>query len=482
MLEKVDKVIHRKIKIMEILDASERGVKIEKLANVLNLSLKTVKNELSGLEIFLKENVKNVEIIKIKNKYQLMKPTIICIDLIYLSIKKESIYFYLIRATFFRKLLKKEHRYLLEYLSPSSLYKYKLQFKTHLKQNELDFNMAELTIEGSESSKRFFYFNFFWENYRGVEWPFDNISRKSLILKIEKSGNEFFNIMSEIEKESFLYWIAVIITRINDGFFFQKDAFYSKVKISDHVFKESPKLYELMRVLLPKTEEIHLKIEANFLYYFFSLTTEYSLSKNNILNELCEYSGEYSVAKLTGSIINKFNCSFEVREKKLIDVHFSIYKLLVYELYYPELARKLSLSYTRNYIPIKMFELEFRIFYQDFLKSWEKKGNESLFNGLLFLFSKLIEINKYFPMISVTLLTSQGFIYKEVLENKIMNLPYNIIIKEPNTSNVNIIISDFKINKLVEAEVFYWNQKPTEKDWKVLKKKFEELQKKYEYD
>lgn len=91
MLEKMDKVIHRKIKIMEILDASERGVKIEKLANVLNLSLKTVKNELSGLEIFLKENVKNVEIIKIKNKYQLMKPTIICIDLIYLSIKKESI-------------------------------------------------------------------------------------------------------------------------------------------------------------------------------------------------------------------------------------------------------------------------------------------------------------------------------------------------------------------------------------------------------
>lgn len=478
MLEKTDKVIFRKVEIIEILNASERGVKIEKLASMLNLSLKTVKNELSELEIFLKKNVDNVEITKIKNKYQLIKPTIICIDLIYLALKKESVYFYLIRTSFFGKLLKKEHRYLFEYLSPSSLYKYKHEFKTHLKKNELDLNMAKLTIEGSESRKRFFYYKFFWENYRGVEWPFDNINRKSLILKIEKSGNESFNKMTEIEKESFLYWIAVIKTRTNDGFFFQREALDGTVKTPEYLFKESSELYELMRDLLTKTEENQSKIEANFLYYIFSLTTESSLSKNHILNELHKNTDEYNVAKLTVSIMKKFNRSFKIKEKNLPDVHFSIYKFLVYELYYPELARKVALVYIRNYVPVRMFETEFQFFYQDFLRSWKKKDNESLYNGLLFLFSELIEINEYRPQISVTLLSSQESVYKEILGNKIMSLPYNIVIKEPNISNVNIIISDYMINNLVNAEMFYWNQKLTEKDWNVLKKKFDELEKK----
>lgn len=71
--------------------------------------------------------------------------------------------------------------------------------------------------------------------------------------------------------------------------------------------------------------------------------------------------------------MKKLDRSFKIKEKNLTDVHFSIYKFLVYELYYPELARKVALNYIRNYVPVRMFETEFQFFYQDFLRSWKKK-------------------------------------------------------------------------------------------------------------
>lgn len=147
-------------------------------------------------------------------------------------------------------------------------------------------------------------------------------------------------------------------------------------------------------------------------------------------------------------------------------------------MYYPELTKKFALNCASDYVPIRRFEKEFQYFYQDFLRSWKKKDNDYLYKGLLYLFSKLIVINEYCPQINVTLFSSHGSIYKEMLEEKINNLPNNIVIKEPNSGGVNIIISDCMINNVVKADIVYWNQKPTEKDWNLLKQKFDELEKK----
>lgn len=474
MLAETDKIIYRKIQLLKVLDASNDYLKTVDLANFLDLSLKTVQKELESLIEDLKNSSYAVKLEKVGNLYRFIKKSSVNMDLIYLDFKRESIYFYLMRKAVFRKTIK-EKKEIDYFYSASHLYKNKRIFKTYLMNYGLELDLSTLSIEGNEINIRFLYFRFFWENYRGVEWPFDTIDRQELIIEIEQLDTFLFKSMTEIEKEQFLYWVAIIKIRAsNDQLLIE-----NRVKLNQVMFKDMQEFQQIVAKTIGVIEKTTLHSEAVYLYFAYTLTTESTFYKQQLLADLEKDNKNFQIHKMVRELTTKFSQKFSLNtHTNYVDVYFSIYKLFVCESIYQGSLREYE---SRNLFEsgiIKQYEKEFALFYPEVMKNYGKKYSENryLYQRVLFLFSTLIEESSYRPQINIKILSSGGAIEELLLTKKVQSLANNIAIKDSNAKDLDIIVSDCMVNNTENDLVFYWNLQPTEKEWEALARRIAEIE------
>ncbi|WP_197093060.1 HTH domain-containing protein [Carnobacterium maltaromaticum] len=122
MLEHTDKIIFRKIEILKILDRKNDFMSTHDLAELLNLSTKTVSKELVLLCEELDKSGLEIGINRDGFLWKILKNDSMNMDELYLMMKKNSIYFNLLRQAM---LGEKDLKGSLDFYGYSYLYKKK---------------------------------------------------------------------------------------------------------------------------------------------------------------------------------------------------------------------------------------------------------------------------------------------------------------------------------------------------------------------
>lgn len=465
MLEKTDKIIYRKIKLLKLLDMAIDDMAIDDICTIMGLSKKTIQKELTELKEDLAVLKYKVKISKRKSHYKLEKEHTCNMDTVYLSIKKKSTYFFLMRKTLIGNRIAVNNEIMYVY-SPSKKHKDKKNFNLYLMKYNLELEPRSIEITGNETDIRFLYFQFFWNNYHGVEWPFDTINRHDLIQDIETCEDQFVSNMSEMEKECLLYWLAIIKIRREKNKFLVE----SQVELAGVSFEDSRIFEEILSTIVGGKEKKMIHVEAKYLYYYFALTTENSINSQQLITAL-EKKKELGIHTMVLDLIVEFKEKFIVCDSENYEtVYFPLYKLYLLEIHFKGQIRDEGWGNIPDAVTSVYYENEFKLFYQDVMGKYgrEIEKNNYLYERSLLIFSFFVDQKKYRPKIKMKIFSSGGKILELFLEQKFKKIVSNLEIENRNAKNVDIIVSDYSITSNTKEEIFYWSVQPTKKEWKGL--------------
>lgn len=466
MLAETDKIIYRKIQLLKLLEKSSDSLTIGEINTKMGLSLKTTQKELDSLKEDLTNFKYGIEMNTLGKFISFKKKNSFNMDLVYLTFKKKSTYFYLIKKSIVHNDMRIENESNYVY-SSSKLYKDRKIFKNYLKKFHLELESGTQEIIGNEVNIRFLYFQFFWGNYRGVEWPFDSVLREEFIRDINFYDSHLVKAMSEIQKEQFLYWLVIFKMREKKNKLIEDERF-----ILDQNFSESSEEIKKLLSKISNIKEESLCIEANYLYFIFTLTAEFSEYKKGLLENLGKDTKYFPIQKIVFKLVSQFKQKFSIDDTKVYEtIYFSIYKVFLLEIIYKGNFRESDfVAMPEIHIP-KKYKSEFFLFYSEIMMQYgeEYSKNNYLLSKSSLFFSFLINFKSYQPEISVKLLSSSGDFFEYVVKNKIKSLVNNIVIEYADAKDVDLVVSDCVISTDEKGPIFYWSIQPTENEWNELK-------------
>ncbi|WP_157456682.1 hypothetical protein [Carnobacterium maltaromaticum] len=334
-------------------------------------------------------------------------------------------------------------------------------------------DLKKWSVEGCEINIRLFYFHFFWEQYKNIEWPFDSINREKLIQDTTRIIPNLLKFMTELESEHFLYWLAIAKIRESKGHLLCNDPW----NLSESIIEANLELEEILIKILKTDSKHKVYLEATYLNFLYTLTTESLLLKEQLLIDLEKSGSKDNVYKIVVGLMDLYKEHFPFKENAdYKNVLFSLYKLFIYETYLGGIYRKYLWRDCRAISNSYLGE-----FKELYLKSIQKSaprycGNEYLYHSTLFLCSLLVDEQTYRPEIIVKFLCNDGKVNEMVLGDTLKCLFQTIKIANSLWSDVDIIVTDYSIDKSWKEKTFYWSSNPTEEDWRRLIKKIEELE------
>lgn len=99
----MDKVIDRKIKLLKRLNSNEGFFSLAELAEFIDLSVKTTILELTEAKEYLEKWRDEIQLIKQKTNYKLIKKNTFNIEIVYSDLKKKSFFYLFYTTLFFEK-------------------------------------------------------------------------------------------------------------------------------------------------------------------------------------------------------------------------------------------------------------------------------------------------------------------------------------------------------------------------------------------
>ncbi|GGD03045.1 helix-turn-helix domain-containing protein [Enterococcus wangshanyuanii] len=187
-------------------------IKISELTNLLDVSLSTLTKDIAETnELFQKSNIKAH--IALANQEATIDRTAS------FSLSKLAIFLFersfkgniLLDAFYERKIDIDLYTYSYD-MSEASFYRKINELKTELVRFNLQLNTKPIELYGSEQDIRYFYLSLFWGVYRGIQWPF-TIPREDYLEKVQSGEKAILFSLPVVQKERWLYWIAVIEQR-----------------------------------------------------------------------------------------------------------------------------------------------------------------------------------------------------------------------------------------------------------------------------
>lgn len=134
---------------------------------------------------------------------------------------------------------------------------------------ELNFNSKRLLI-GEEKQIRYFYYCLFWNSYKTIEWPFDDVDFEKLYNLIVGNYEQIKKIgISDVYR--IMMWLAISISRVIKGNTMEKDCNYSREQHNEVSFKN---FHESIKMILNNfgiSSESEILNESEFLYFCFGI-------------------------------------------------------------------------------------------------------------------------------------------------------------------------------------------------------------------
>ena len=241
MIELLAKKQRRQMRLLETLIREKRWFHLKELAEMLDCTERSLKEDLSNLRTVFKEFLIESSTNGIKISYD----DSVGIEVVYHHFFKESTAFSLLEYLFFHKDVSSDlicRRY---DLSQQSFYRLIRNINQIIQEKyNIRITLNPLNIVGDEVDIRFFYSQYFAERYYYLEWPFPDIREQVIIDFIT-----FFYKLTEITLtysifHSYKIMLTVYLYRIKQGYRIEGANNFEQYA---YLYQELPKINEMLR-------------------------------------------------------------------------------------------------------------------------------------------------------------------------------------------------------------------------------------------
>lgn len=414
------------LRILELLESELRWWTIEEIASTLSLSKATIQKYLGNLKNRISAHPKEkimIETSTSKGIY-LHRLSSYNIQYLYTEILKELLVF-----SVFNSFLYSEHVPIVKvssdnFISVASLRrKYKI-YNTYFK--NLNLTIKKDIFSGDERQIRWFFSEFYWQIFKGIEWPFRLIPQVFVNNVIDTIQN-FFNIelIPEV-REEMSYWITINGIRHIKGYRVPEDEEIRKYTTNNPLF---PPFMEIMKNIFPN--EAKNKDErgpGEMQYLFLLLSALPIMEKNNEFNQLiyqAHCTGDTMMYQVTKDwlshyqeIFGKIDSStlFQELENKLLRIHSFSY---LYHMGEPLFFKK---NYVKEIIishPRFFEKMEYILEILDIKYKSITKNRDYLIENYALLAMESLDVAQFERTVRIALSFSKGLIYESVVRSKL---------------------------------------------------------------
>lgn len=305
------------LRILQLLYSQNCWWTIEEISQTLLISKASVQKYLNFLKNRIKNYLKTDIYIDTKpNKgVYLYCSSSFSPHVIYKDILKECLTYSCLNMFFQHKSVPITQMAHKNYSSVASVRRRYKDLNHHLK--NFNIYIEHETLAGDEKQVRWFYANFYWTIFKGTEWPFDHLSRKSLDERLI-TFLKIFKIKLSVElKEQLMYWLAVNYSRYKKGYRVSSDSEIQTFAEKSPLF---PTFLSTLEQLFPqetvrsRAEDIH---EVYYLYFLIHTlpTPEKSTDFTQIL--ILEHQhADTSIYKITEEWLHLYEYTFGLLSEK----------------------------------------------------------------------------------------------------------------------------------------------------------------------
>ena len=156
-----DKKFTRQIKLLKYLDHQRTIVSVEELANELDCTKPTLRNDINDLQLFLPDDIKIIDHFRIG--YELLCPSNKTVDFYLTKFAKETIVYQIIDAILQNRIYTFQKALDQFYVTKSTLQKIIQHMNRILKFYSIRLRTSVLDFDGDESNIRYFLFSFYYD-------------------------------------------------------------------------------------------------------------------------------------------------------------------------------------------------------------------------------------------------------------------------------------------------------------------------------
>lgn len=411
--------------ILQLLDKDERWWTIEEIASKLQIAKVTTQKYISLIKsrllAFRKDEIW-LEVMKSKG-IRLHRQFSFNIHVLYSDILKKQLAFSIIDNTLKFGSMSTVKIALDNFTSVASLHRKYLALNTTLKRVNL--SIKSNVIIGKEEEIRWFYSEYYWQIFKGTEWPFPNLSKTLAYQFIERIEQTLQISIVPEAKEKLSYWIAINHIRYAKGYHVSEDVEIKKYTSQNPqfpLFLNSLNEYYSNHNKIPHFQKSE---EAELLFFVFSSIS--AVEKNKALMDsvfLAHQKGDTLVHKMTQDWLYLYKEYFydtdfhqHQVQKKLLHIHSFSY------LYTIDEALLLKTNYSKELIQN----------YPSFFKKMEKifdvlshyypsitKNKHYLMENYTLLAIEHLALDKFEPVIRIALSFSEGHLYELVGQKKLL--------------------------------------------------------------
>lgn len=476
MEEILNKKDLEQFQIIKLLYSEMRYWTISDIQEKIPLSKVTISKNLEAIAAHLKKYDENIHLLFSKKGVYLEKAFDFNLNQILLVYLEDSLFFKFIHVLFTNKQMTVKKFCGENYISIS--YFYKLMKKhSHIFTNyKVDIDFINMEFTGEEVNIRNFLFNFYWNCYKGIKWPFKDANKQDLVNAIMQSEVTLNESISYIEREKYCYFVVISRNRVADKhysrkyrrpYYFFPNENQEKLRVTIRGFFNSAFLPEDIL----NREVTYLEILLNiYLRTYEDLDTK----KNTIINSMLYNVITYQNAKL---VLAEFKKILNIDFTDNIDFLVTLIKIHGQGLLLRDGATvynkdKLLKYYNEKYpnyswlLKQCITNLEKKVSFKNPFKQ-----KDFLFLKYTFLLERYYNLFFFEKEIKIRVLLSEGLSLEHVLAREIeKRIDGNIKImkKTYKKDSADIVISDFNISIDDNAILFVVNYPLVEGDWTHL--------------
>lgn len=414
------------LRMLELLESEAKWWTIEEIAMQLNLSKATIQKYLGNLksriELLSKAEIM-IETSTSKGIFLHRLPSY-NVQFLYTQILKELLIF-----SVFNSFLYDEHVSIIKissenFISVASVRrKYKI-YNTYFE--NLNLVIKKDVFTGDERQIRWFFSEFYWQIFKGTEWPFRLIPLPFVNSVIE-TIESFFNIelIPEV-KEEMKYWTTINGLRHLKGYRVPEDAEISKYTLNNPLFIP---FIEIMKNIFPNEAKNKDERGPGEMQYFFLLLSALPIMEKNTeytqLMYQAHQTGNTQMYQMTKDWLSLYEEIFGPIdsqenyyqiETKLLRIHSFSY---LYRMGGAIFFKKNYVNELINYHPRFFEKMEVILTILDEKYTNITENRDYLMENYALLATESLEISQFERTVRIALSFSKGVLYESVVEEKL---------------------------------------------------------------
>ncbi|MCC4045121.1 helix-turn-helix domain-containing protein [Enterococcus gallinarum] len=373
----------------------------------------------------------------------------------------QSLKFSLLKDCFFEQLFSLYEFSSDHYLSHTPVYKEFKQLKLILKEYGIQVNKEFRLVAEEGELREFIFFNFIKDYYENQFLFADEVVKK------QESFSRFFDQLWLNNEQSILkgnrlsLYLCIIITRIQNGHFIQKNIRSNSITPQQLTIIESIKLWLLE--IAPKAPAECIEQEANALLCFL-IVDGWLVDKQQYIDKEQSYIKQMNMNFLT-AIQKQFTLSSEMLTSLCVEVTILHYELLSFSFGSREEHQNMDIKYFSDIYP------EYAVFCNNYLNegsnrfvSWNNR--DFLFFRYLVLLIALIPLKEVSEPFYICVDFSYGSSYNQMIQKKIANiLDLNIEFQNFPNDKTNLILSNLPVYEKHFTDHISWLTPPGVAEW-----------------